>query len=188
MEELPSNLGLPLGARHRARATWNPIVEEVEGWLDRWKARTLSRGGRLTLLRCALSNLPIYFMSFLMMPAMISKRIEGAMSIFLWNLSKEKSIYLMRWPRLCAPLEKGGLGLRSLSIMNKTLLFKWLWRFGEEMTAVWRNIIAAKYETDRTGWASAYPTDAHGFGVWKAIAGGYKEFNRHISFIVGRGT
>ena len=50
-------LGLPLGAKWKDRAIWNPIVEKVEKRLAGWKRLYLSKGGELTLIKSSLSNL-----------------------------------------------------------------------------------------------------------------------------------
>ena len=50
-------LGLPLGAKWKDRAIWNPIVEKVEKRLAGWKRFYLSKGGELTLIKSSLSNL-----------------------------------------------------------------------------------------------------------------------------------
>ena len=42
-------LGLPLGAKWKDRAVWNPIVEKVEKRLAGWKRMSLSKGGKRTL-------------------------------------------------------------------------------------------------------------------------------------------
>ena len=56
-------LGLPLGAPHKSVGMWDPIEERFRRRLAIWKRRYISKGGRVTLIRSTLSNLPIYFMS-----------------------------------------------------------------------------------------------------------------------------
>lgn len=56
-------LGLPLGWRLKTKHIWDPVVERVDQRLARWKCCYLSKGGRITLIKNALSNLPVYFMS-----------------------------------------------------------------------------------------------------------------------------
>lgn len=41
-------------------------------------------------------------------------------------------MHLVAWDRICSSKEKGGASLRGLEAMNKALLCKWLWRFGNE--------------------------------------------------------
>ncbi|XP_058111170.1 uncharacterized protein LOC131254184 [Magnolia sinica] len=53
--------GLPLCLRPPAKSLWNKISNRFEKHLARWKCRYLSLGGRLTLIKAALSNLPLYF-------------------------------------------------------------------------------------------------------------------------------
>ena len=57
-------LGLPLDANVRDRSVWNPIIEKVERRLAGWKRLYLSKGGKVTLIKSTLSNLPTYFLSF----------------------------------------------------------------------------------------------------------------------------
>ena len=69
-------LGLPLGAKWKDRAVWNPIIEKVERRLAGWKRLYLSKGGRLALIKSTLSNLPTYLLSLFPIPADIAYRIE----------------------------------------------------------------------------------------------------------------
>ena len=69
-------LGLPLGAKRKDRAVWNPIIEKVERRLAGWKRLYLSKGGRLALIKSTLSNLPTYLLSLFPIPADIAYRIE----------------------------------------------------------------------------------------------------------------
>ena len=61
---LPSTyLGMPLGAPFKSAAAWDGIEERFRKKLAMWKNQYISKGGRITLVRSTLSNLPIYFMS-----------------------------------------------------------------------------------------------------------------------------
>ena len=54
-------LGLPLGAKFKDKTIWNPILEKIERRLAGWKCLYLSKGGRVTLIKSTISNLPTYF-------------------------------------------------------------------------------------------------------------------------------
>ena len=54
-------------------------------------------------------------------------------------------LHLVGWDKVCAPLKNSGLGVRKLTTFNKALLGKWLWRFGNEETRLWRSVVALKF-------------------------------------------
>ena len=56
-------LVLPLRALFKTKSIWEDIIEKVERCLAGWMRMYLSKGGRLTLIKTALSNLPTYFVS-----------------------------------------------------------------------------------------------------------------------------
>lgn len=53
----------------------------------------------------------------------------------------------LKWTYL--PIKLGGLGLGSFRHSNNALLMKWLWRFTQEETALWRRVIVSIYGLDR---------------------------------------
>ena len=65
-------LGLPLGAKFKDKTIWNPILEKIERRLVGWKRLYLSKGGRVTLIKSTLSNLPTYFLSLFPIPAAVA--------------------------------------------------------------------------------------------------------------------
>ena len=69
-------LGLPLGAKFKDKTIWNPILEKIERRLAGWKRLYLSKGGRVTLIKITLSNLPTYFLSLSPIHASVANRIE----------------------------------------------------------------------------------------------------------------
>ncbi|XP_040998879.1 uncharacterized protein LOC121244742 [Juglans microcarpa x Juglans regia] len=90
-------LGLLLGASHKSKAMWDGIVEKIERKLEVWKRIYLSKGGRITLLKSTLSNLPWYFLSLFPLPAILANRLENLYCDFLWGgLEDEKKIHLIK--------------------------------------------------------------------------------------------
>ena len=120
-------LGLPLGMRHNTTEVWDGVEERFRKKLAFWKRRYISKGGRLTLLRSTLSNLPIYIMSLFRMPKGVKARLEKIQRDFLWGggILKRK-IHLINWNIVCSSKGKGGLGIRSLSTLNRAILSKWI--------------------------------------------------------------
>ena len=76
-------LDLPLGANIKDRSIWNPIIEKVERRLASWKRLYLSKGGKVTLVKSTLSNLPTYFLFLFPIPMAIASRIEQLQRNFL---------------------------------------------------------------------------------------------------------
>lgn len=85
-----SYLGLALGAPSNSTAIWNPVIERFERRLAGWKRQILSKGGRLTLIRSTLSNLPTYYMSIFGIPSSVARRLDKLERDFLWEGSREE--------------------------------------------------------------------------------------------------
>ncbi|XP_077239712.1 uncharacterized protein LOC143880611 [Tasmannia lanceolata] len=120
LESLPSSyLGLPLGMGRPHKSEWDPIVERIERRLDTWKRNLVSKGGRLTLIKAVLSNIPIYQLSLFKCPVYVAKRIEQIQRRFLWGGSEKKRyLALVSWENICKPVQGGSLGIRRIKQVN----------------------------------------------------------------------
>lgn len=78
--------------------------------------------------------------------------------------------------------ESSRFGVRPLEVTNRAMLNKWLWRFEVERDALWRRLMAAKYEEDHLGWSCRHPEGAIGCCVWKNISKGKDDFFHWIRF------
>jgi len=126
-------LGLPLGTPFKAKSIWDDVVGKIERRLASWKRMYLSKGGRVTLIKSTLSNLPMHFLSLFLIPSSVASRMEKLHRDFLWGgLGEEFKYHLVSWSTICSPISEGGLGIRNLRIFNQTLLGKWLWHFAHE--------------------------------------------------------
>nr|GEY82526.1 RNA-directed DNA polymerase, eukaryota [Tanacetum cinerariifolium] len=61
-------LGVTVGNRMSQLSAWRSTIDKVHARLSKWKAKTLSVGGRLTLIKSILSTVPLYTMSIYKVP------------------------------------------------------------------------------------------------------------------------
>ncbi|GJU31065.1 RNA-directed DNA polymerase, eukaryota [Tanacetum coccineum] len=136
------------GSMHRIQA-WNEVVDRVYARLSKWKMKTLSIGGRLTLLKSVLGSMPIYHMSIFRVPMSVLRRLESIHSHFFnGHDPNSKRTSWVKWKNVLASKEKGGLGVSSLYALNRGLMFKWVWRFFTQNTSLWSRVIKAIHGED----------------------------------------
>jgi hypothetical protein len=182
-------LGLPLGASFKAKSIWDEVVEKIDHRLASWKRLYLSKGGRVTLIKITLSNLPTYFVSLFPIPASVVKHIEKIQRAFLWGgISEEFKYHLVSWSKVCTPISEGGLLIWNLRVFNQALLGKWLWRYAQEREQWWRTVIEAKYGSVWGGWRSSDTLGSHGVGLWKYISREWRMFFCHTRLDSGDGS
>ena len=70
---------------------------------------------------------------------------------------------------ICSNKGQGGLGLRSLSLLNKVLLDIWILRFDSEEDCIWKTVICFKFGKDDLGWWANDSRGPIGVGLWKEI-------------------
>ena len=124
--ELPFNyLGFSSRLSMRQVSSWNPILQKIKQKLASWKARTLSRAGRLVLIKAVLNSLPLYFFSLFKMPKLVAKKIIQIQRRFLWAGEREGHFSaLVKWEVVQLPKSMGGLGVGDILMKNACLLFK----------------------------------------------------------------
>ncbi|PWA74034.1 RNA-directed DNA polymerase, eukaryota, Reverse transcriptase zinc-binding domain protein [Artemisia annua] len=159
-------LGIKVGANMNRSSHWDPVVETVRNRLQSWKAKVLSIGGRLTLIKSVLSSLPVYYLSLFKAPGVVLENIERMMNKFLWTGSREgRGIHWVSWDIVTRPKRFGGLGISKLSEVNLALLVKWMCWFKTDHEGWWRKFIISLHG-GRNRWAF--------LPVKKALAGNWK--------------
>ncbi|GJY77215.1 RNA-directed DNA polymerase, eukaryota [Tanacetum coccineum] len=85
-------LGVKVGANMMRLNSWSDVVKKVSNKLSNWKAKTLSVGGRLTLLKSVLGAIPLF-----KAPEVLAHKNKGGLgvnSLFALNLA---SIFKWIW-------------------------------------------------------------------------------------------
>ena len=125
-EKLPAIfLGIPIGSNMNRVESWGQIAEKFRKKLSNWKAKTLSIGGRLTIVSSVLGGVPNYWMSMFPVPKGVVKELENLRRDFFWGKKEEgKAIPWIRWNTACKKKENGGLGIIGIEDMNLSLLAK----------------------------------------------------------------
>ncbi|GJV31359.1 hypothetical protein Tco_1391759 [Tanacetum coccineum] len=101
-------LGLPIGKSMRNASAWHHIVDQFYSWLSHWKAKVLSSGGRLTLIKSVISSLPLYYMSLFKALLSVLKLLESLRCCFLWeNFDSAHHITWVSWSKSLAAKQRG---------------------------------------------------------------------------------
>ena len=97
-------------------------------------------------------------MSLFWIPKGVKYRLKKIQWDFLWGGGNlDRKIHLVGWRTNCTSIKGGGLGIRRLDILNKSLLGEWNWRLVAEDNPPWKNLIKLKYGLEERGWFSAEP-------------------------------
>ena len=146
------------------------MEERLRKRLALWKSQYISKGGRATLIKSTLSNLPTYFLLLLHIPKTVILGLEQIQRNFLWGKGRlDKKPHLVRWEIVCKDKRSGGLGVKNLFWFNKALLSKWCWRFVTKRGAFWNDVIKGKYGEQEGGWCTLDTIGGFGLGFRKAI-------------------
>jgi hypothetical protein len=103
--------------------------------------------GRLVLIKSVLSVLPIFQCFAMLAPIGIMNQIGLNIIKILWQGGKSitKNYHLINWKIVKVPKDRGGLGVKDLSLMNMAMGTKLLWRMTTGRLERWKKILWKKY-------------------------------------------
>nr|GEZ19897.1 RNA-directed DNA polymerase, eukaryota [Tanacetum cinerariifolium] len=107
-------LGVMVGGNMSNVIAWGDIICKVKSLLSKWKLKTLSIGGRLTLLKSVLGSTPIFWMSVYKVPKSVLSSMEAIQrNFFNGAQGNEKKITRVKWTKEIGVLKSRGVDLIS---------------------------------------------------------------------------
>ncbi|TXG59223.1 hypothetical protein EZV62_013796 [Acer yangbiense] len=175
-------LGAPLVYGKLSSRILEPLVEKIRNKIVGWKFKLLSQGGRLILLRHVLSSMPIHLMSVVNVPGVTISKINSLLANFLWGeMDGRRKTHWRSWGKVCKPTSKGGLGLRDLKDVQKSLLMKFAFRLLTSNN-LWSDFFRAKYcRNDHILVRKGRPTDSR---FWRSMVAIIPEVVDNVKILV----
>lgn len=126
--------------------TFQELHHKVEATITSWKFNHLNLVGKLILINNILIAYASHMMATYILPKKVLKNITFTLLGYWWKSSKgKKPIYRRKREVLEEHKHNGGVGLKNLSIMNQTTLFKKAWRINQNNQLLVSKIFRAKY-------------------------------------------
>ena len=121
-------LGAPIFRGRPKKIYFQPIADRVKIKLASWKASLLSIAGRVQLVKSVIQSMLIHTMTIFSWPISLLREMEKWIKNFIWSgdINKRKLV-TVAWKKVCADIEEGGLGIRSLICLNNATNLKQCW-------------------------------------------------------------
>nr|GEU67457.1 RNA-directed DNA polymerase, eukaryota, reverse transcriptase zinc-binding domain protein [Tanacetum cinerariifolium] len=182
-------LGITVGGSTSLVKIWDETINKLKLRLSNWKLKTLSIGGRFTLIKSVLGSTPIYNMSLYKVPKTVFNAMESIRRNFFNGIQdRDKKISWIKWDKVLASKDHGGLGVSSFYALNRALLLKWVWWFLSRDNSLWFRAIHAIHGSQEQGLSAAFSSN------WNSIIKEVKvlytqgiDFTSHCKIKVGNG-
>ena len=119
-------LGLIIMPNDYLKRDWAWMASKIEGRINLWCNKWLSKGGRSVMMKSILEAKPIYYASISYIIVGTIDSIKQICFNFLWRSSENKSA--CTWITWKFPKEPGGWGLAYYPSFVRALATKGIWR------------------------------------------------------------
>ncbi|KAM0847123.1 hypothetical protein ACQ4PT_055218 [Festuca glaucescens] len=150
-------LGMPLSIKKLTNADWQLLLDKMDRYLATWKARLMSKAGRLEMLNSVLTSLAVYMMSINEMPAWVKKEFDKRRRAWLWagEASCNGGKCRVSWKTVCRPKQLGGLGVHCIDSFGTALRLRWMWQKWKCPNKPWSHTHIPSTAKDRALFAAA---------------------------------
>ncbi|XP_057779546.1 uncharacterized protein LOC130998129 [Salvia miltiorrhiza] len=181
-------LGLPSLVGRKKREIFSYLRERLWTRIQGWHNKKLSKAGKEILIKGVAQALPSFCMGIFSLPISLTDELERMLNSFWWgnNAVVGKGIKWLKWEKLCIDKKLGGLGFRSLQLLNVALLGKTCWRLIEEPEALMCQVMHAKYFPNGDFLSAGIGHNPS--YTWRSIISAQDLVRRGIRWRIGDGT
>jgi hypothetical protein len=150
-------LGMPLSIKKLTKADWQALLDKVDRFLATWKARLMSKAGRLEMLNSVLTSLAVYLMTINEMPAWVRKEFDRRRRAWLWagETTCNGGKCRVNWKQVCRPKALGGLGVHCIQAFGTALRLRWMWQKWKKPNKPWAHMKLPVTKKDKALFAAA---------------------------------
>ncbi|GAU35044.1 hypothetical protein TSUD_30100 [Trifolium subterraneum] len=181
---LPFNyLGVPIFKGRPRVAFLQPVADKIKAKLAAWKASLLSIAGRVQLVKSVIQSMLVYTISIYAWPISLLRELERWIKNFIWSGDiNQRKLFTVAWKKVCKPYSQGGLGLRSLIILNEASNLKLCWDLFNSREQ-WAIILRSKTFRSRR----CINHHIHS-SLWSSVKAEYNVVLENSHFIIGDGS
>jgi hypothetical protein len=143
--------------KDRNRA-YNFIYSKFHAKFGSIKANKLNHAGRLQYIKSVLSSIPVYYMSTVLFSKTFIAKINAIIRKFWWagiqDENPTNTIAFRSWDDICKPTNQGGLGIRDMDLINKSLIIHTTWSIITNKNPILSNVLKAKYYPNSSFWTA----------------------------------
>uniref|UniRef100_A0A803MP61 RNase H type-1 domain-containing protein n=1 Tax=Chenopodium quinoa TaxID=63459 RepID=A0A803MP61_CHEQI len=187
-KELGIYLGCPIDVDGRTSTKFNYLLERIQKKISSWKFVSLNQPGKLVLINGILVAIAHHILSLYWCPRRITSKINSLINKFWWcSNTTYKGICWRKKEVLFMHKSEGGLGLKDVASINKSLLMKQSWRFYCNPSLLASKIFKAKYGNDPITLGITGKKIVVGSWAAKILVRAAASFKHHIGRRIGSG-
>ncbi|WVZ83725.1 hypothetical protein U9M48_030845, partial [Paspalum notatum var. saurae] len=185
------HLGHPILLSYKNRTiACSFILNKFRSKLTALKADSLSHAGRLVYINSVLASIPIYYMTNILFPKNFFEKINSFLRNFWWKGSQSegenKTICFRTWEDICQPKYLGGLGIKSISTVNKSLVTHAAWMIAAQREPFLSKVLKAKYHPHTSFWKA--PSSGVRSVFWSSIQSVRQYINESCIYQIYEGS
>ena len=119
-------LGAWIGNKVDLAATWAPVLQKTEAFLERWGRCHPTLIGRRNIIQMGPGGITQYLTVVQGMPKSVEHSLNVMIRNFLWQRAKTPPVGM---ETLCLPIEEGGIGLLDIEARNEAIELTWVKRY-----------------------------------------------------------
>jgi hypothetical protein len=152
-------LGHPISFNHSDRnKAYKFILNKFRAKLTIVKANKLNHAGRLTYIKSVLASIPMYYMSTVLFSKTFVAKINAIIQRFWWAGVQDNNptnpTAFRSWDDICQTKKNGGLGIKDLYIVNRSLLIQAVWNIVTNKNPFLTFVLKAKYYHNTSFWTA----------------------------------